>query len=308
MSHVTLDLGPMGGDVGAAQNHLQAIGYFHRIKSGANPLRKMPRLQNLMKGARREKGPCGRKSPVTIEYLNRIYDKVDWENPDAVTMWCAIAIAWFFAMRMSEYLGKSTQNEHNKDNNARHPILADAIEPLIDGRRAEWPDDIGEISICLSGSATDRLNQCAARPRNLIPTSVPNSNLWPVRRLAKLWKICPPKFQMNREREFATWRSGTPIKPGRVVALLRMAVSEQGLNPAAFSPHSMRSGGATDLYRATENIELVARMGRRGTSSISAYLRESGEVMRGFGCIMSQGGHTLHRATRDLISLRPRRD
>ena len=57
ISYVTLNLGPMERDVGTVQNHLQAIGYFHRVRIGINPLREMNRLQNITKGARREKDP-----------------------------------------------------------------------------------------------------------------------------------------------------------------------------------------------------------------------------------------------------------
>ena len=72
---------------------------------------------------------------------------------------------------------------------------------------------------------------------------------------------------------FASLRSGKPINPDGVVALLRMAVSDQGQTPSAFPLRSLIAGGAAVLYRETGNIELAARMGRWGTSSISAYLR-----------------------------------
>ena len=145
------------------------------------------------------------------------------------------------------------------------------------------------------------------RSHNKLPLEASKSHLCPVRNLVKLWKVCPVKFQRNTDRVFASWRSGKPIKPDRALAVLRAAVFEQGMSPSAFSLHSLRAGGATALYRATGNIELVARMGRWETSSISAYLWESHEIMRGLGKLMAQGGHTLHHATRDLITLQPNR-
>ena len=101
-----------------------------------------------------------------------------------------------------------------------------------------------------------------ARSSNLIPEEVPNSHLRPLSSLIKLWKICPANFHRGDERVFASWRSGKPINPDRVLALLRMAVFEQGLSPTALSLNSMRAVGATALYRETGNVELVAGMGR----------------------------------------------
>ena len=143
------------------------------------------------------------------------------------------------------------------------------------------------------------------RSRNMIPSDVENSHLCPVRGLKRLWKLPPSKFHRNNDRVFAPWKSGRPIKPDRIVALLRAAVFEQDMWHNAFSLHSLRAGGATALYRTAGNIELVARMGIWKTSSVSPYLCESHEIMRGPGRIMAQGGHTLHHATRDLVALRP---
>ena len=247
IAYVTLNLGPLERDVGTVQNHLQAIGYFHKIMIGINPLREMNRLQNIMKGARREKGPTKRKLPVTADDSNCIYKKVNWDYPDSVTVWCTISIAWFFMLRMGGYLEKAPQEHQSEDKATRHPLRMDEIEPMVNGRRGDWSDDIDEIAIYISGSKTDWMNQGMVRSHNIIPRDVPNSHLCPVRGLKSLWVISPSKFQRGNDRVFASRKSGRPIKPDRVVALLRMAVFEQGMCPTAFSLHSLRSGGATAL-------------------------------------------------------------
>ena len=191
----------------------------------------------------------------------------------------------------------------------RNPLLMGEIEPLCDGIRVEWSEDVNEISIYISGSKTDWANQGMVRSHNRIPEGIENAHVCPLRSLTKLWELSPSKSQWNTVRVFATWRPGQAIKPDRVASLLRMAVFAKGLYPSAVSLHALRAGGATALYRATGNIELLARMGRWKTSSISAQLWEIHEVMSGLGLIMAQwGGGTLQRAARDLISLRPARD
>ena len=140
----------------------------------------------------------------------------------------------------------------------------DEIEPMRNGKRVERPGDIGEIAIYNSGPKTDWLNQGMVRSHNIIPQGTKNAHLFPVRGLMKMRKLCPAKFHRNNDRVFASWRSGRAIRPGRALSLLRMAVFDQGMNPTSFSLHSLRAGGATALYRATGNIELVDRMVRWG--------------------------------------------
>ena len=53
IAYVALNLGPLERDVGTVQNHLQAIGYFHKVRDGYNPLTGMVRLKNLMRDARK---------------------------------------------------------------------------------------------------------------------------------------------------------------------------------------------------------------------------------------------------------------
>ena len=93
--------------------------------------------------------------------------------------------------------------------------------------------------------------------------------------VATVSALPPAQFRGGKARVCASWMSGEPIKPDRGASLFRMAVFQQGLNPSAYSIHSLRAGGAAALYRAAGHIELADRMGRRETRSISSYLRGS---------------------------------
>ena len=79
-----------------------------------------------------------------------------------------------------------------------------------------------------------------------------------------------------------------------LAALLRAAVFRRGSNPGSSSLHSLRSGGATALYQATKDVESVARFGRWKAKSISAYLRESHQMLAGLSDRMVSVSHTLH--------------
>ena len=95
----------MGRNVGTAQNHSHAIGYFRKEHYAVGPMREMFRLPNITKGDRREKGHARRKLQVTTDGINHVYIRIDWRNPDSVTSRCTISISWLFMMRAGEYIG-----------------------------------------------------------------------------------------------------------------------------------------------------------------------------------------------------------
>ena len=136
------------------------------------------------------------------------------------------------------------------------------------------------------------------RSRNIIPEGVPNSHICAVRSLIKLWKICPAKFHRDDERVLDSWRSGKPINPDRALALLRMAVSEQGMRPASFSLHSLRAGGRPPYTGRTETLSWSPGWGG-GEPVPSPHIYGGGhEIMRGLGKLMIQGDtrYTVRRA------------
>ena len=70
-----------------------------------------------------------------------------------------------------------------------------------------------------------------------------------------------------------------------------------GVNPDLYALHSLRSGGATALYRATGDLDLVDRYGRWKSSSIHGYLREPHQMLLGVAELMtSEGGPIIHSA------------
>ena len=72
----------------------------------------------------------------------------------------------------------------------------------------------------------------------------------------------PGEIRENGDSVCASWRRGDGIPTPHVTAMLRSAVIKNGRNPASFSLHFPRAGGATALYRATKDIDRAERFGR----------------------------------------------
>ena len=72
IAYVAFSVGPLGKEVSTMVTHLSAIGYFHRIRTGGNPLTKMSRVQLMIKGLRRASGPERRKLPFSLEDMRAL--------------------------------------------------------------------------------------------------------------------------------------------------------------------------------------------------------------------------------------------
>ena len=143
----------------------------------------------------------------------------------------------------------------------------------------EWGPSANGVSIYISGSKTDGLNQGPARPHRKVDDNSPNPHLCVATALLKLREAYPSKFHNARDSPFATCRNGEAMPSNYATSILRAAAFKQGRDSPSYSLHSLRAGGATAVYRATRDIELVSRFGRWRTASISCYLWESDQAM-----------------------------
>ena len=195
-------------------------------------------------------------------------------------------------LRMGEFL--KTNNKNMSD--GRLPNLMRDVEPLADGRMANWGNHVDEISVHIAGPKTDWANQGCIRPHKIIPLGPNNSDLCAERALIDLYEACPGKFPMSTENIFSPWRTGNYINSGHLDAHMRSAVYKKGAGHASFLLHSIRAQGATALHHATKDVELVARIGRwgGGGESISPYLWESHQMLTGLGVLMVANSHTRY--------------
>ena len=250
----------------------------------------MPRVSLMIRGMRRAKGPTQRKLPISIEDRTTLHGMMDHIDIDQQILWSTVLLSWFFMLRMGEMFDNNDKTRPE----GRHPLLMSDIDPLCKGNLTHWGDHVGEITIHISGSKTDWLNQGCVRSHTRVNSESPNRNICVAKALVDLFDLYPAKFAKNRDDGFATWRTGEGIPPATANALLRSSVAKNEHNPLAYALHSLRAGEATALYRATRDIGLVARFGRGGANSISAYLWESHQMMDGRSDHMVVGGHTIH--------------
>lgn len=72
----------------------------------------------------------------------------------------------------------------------------------------------------------------------------------------------------------------TPMTGDYFRKAIKLAVVTIGLNPKRFSGHSLRSGGATDLFEARTPYHIIKTMGRWKSDAAMRYYRSEEDVLR----------------------------
>ena len=103
--------------------------------------------------------------------------------------------------------------------------------------------------------------------------------LCPVESLSRMKRFWPnnPKHQESQQPLFR-WAAGGVLRRLEVQHFLQSAADGVGLPKDRFLSHSLRVGGATALYQATSDIQLVKRMGRWTSSAVHRYLQDGGTI------------------------------
>ena len=159
----------------------------------------------------------------------------------------------------------------------------------------------GEITVHIACSKTDWLNQGCIWSHAKIPYGPENSDLCAAIPLIELRDIRPKKLAIWRGNPIAIRLNRNHINATHLDAILRADIFELGPKSGAFSLHPMRLGDAA-LYQAARDVELAARFGRCGVKSIFAFLRDSRQMLAGFGDLVVDNAHTLRTGAKSSMS------
>jgi hypothetical protein len=119
--------------------------------------------------------------------------------------------------------------------------------------------------------------------------------LCPVKALDDYRSVCPGRFQgAEAHKPLFRWGNGITLKRTEVQFLLQRAAGAVGLPPDRFLSHSLRIGGASALFQASADIELVKRMGRWTSSSVQRYLYDGGHTLKELANKMAQVDKRVH--------------
>jgi hypothetical protein len=267
---------------GTIKQKIFAIRYAHLLAGHDDPTLHRSRLWAALNGIKRWQGQVRRKYPVTPRMLlwikGHLFESGDYEIAEAAVLWFAVMMGFFFLLRASEFLLQSGRS-WSCDRVLRGvdvSVRAGNV-PTTNFAEAE------ELVIVITGSKTDQYNE--GQIRNQFKSGEP---LCPVDAMRLLNQHFPQRVS-GSERNLALCRfsNGDPVKREDVQHLMQLAALAAGQDPNRMGSHSLRIGGATALYHATQDLELVKRYGRWLSDAFHGYLWESHEKQTGFSTGMA---------------------
>ena len=196
--------------------------------------------------------PVHQKLPISVDHLTKFYDALDFSRSDHLACWCAMLLAFFGCLRLSN-LVPSSQNQ---------------FDPLKHLRR----DDIRfEKNVVLLFYKWAKTNQHASKVSwiPICPVSDKRFNVkWCLELLLESVKAPSdaPLFTFGKNKFHS--RSS-------LVKLLDMCTLKAGLPPADYSWHSFRRGAAVFAFELGLADSAVQLLGDWSSAAFKNYLEFS---------------------------------
>ena len=197
----------------------------------------------------------------------------------------ALQHMFFYLCRASE-CGNSGGVDHEKI------VRGIDVAFKLDGTMCEELGKADELTRQFRKTKTDQ--QAFGASRTHYKSGDPK--LCPVTSMDILRSWAPERFGKGAEAHLPLfrWSSGAVLKREEIQACLQRGAEAVGLPPKRLMSHSLRIGGASALYHATNDIEMVKRFGRWSSGAVHGYLWESADQYKGVATQMANDKAVLH--------------
>ena len=217
----------------------------------------MPRLRQILKGVKVERGKEGKASrprmPITPTILRKI--KVIWLNGgtsfNSVMLWAAALVTFFSFCRSGEV---TVEDESKYDANT-HLSFADV---MVDNAASP-----SVVSLNIKYSKTDQ-----GRVGVRVILGRTGDDLCPVSALLDYLSR-----RGNKPGALFQWQDGTPLSKTKFVEATRQALTAAQLPAKDYTGHSFRIGAATTAAMAGLEDSAIQTLGRWKSSSYLLYIR-----------------------------------
>ena len=268
---------------------LYAIKRLHLVNGIELDFAKMPQLRLVMRGFKRVTRGPRRKLAISVKMLrdlvtNKDLDPAKWDDMIQIT---AVLFGFFFLLRSSEYL----RTEHGVDEDK-----CVRIEHLTFYRNNEIIDGAGplhatRVRLFLPFSKTSTTDNGVS----LVLDADPGNILCPIQMCNALRSLKPHRFREceGHKHIFAT-ANGTVLHKEKLQHHLKNAAASEGFNPADFTSHSLRAGGASAMYHNGFSAEEIQRRGRWVSDVWKVYIQGNSEGAEAMTRRMSTNSTMLH--------------
>ena len=236
---------------------------MHVVNGFDNPLADNPRLQLSMKALQYKCGKTTEKLPITYHILERIFQYID-TNHDKQLVWSAMTLGFYGLLRAAEF----TVPSQTKFNPSLHLTINDVSLRLSDsGTRF--------MSVMIKASKTDKT--CKGY---LVHIGCSGKQVCAVCAMSSYLASKYHKF--GDSGPLYKFINGTVLTKPLFVTMTRTYLAMIGVNPAKYTGHSYRVGGATTAAEAGLNEWEIKLMGRWSSNAYQTYIKTSVDTIINF--------------------------
>ena len=256
------------------RNYLSGVRTLHVLCNVQYLGKDSVELKLMLRGLARKKPHMTKQAaPLSPNILVRLLQYLDFNKAFDCTMWALLLLAFFTMSRKSNLVVTGAEKFNPEKQLCRSDVLVGSDGLLVTFR---W----------------SKTNQFGARKHVVPLLAIPESPLCPVRAYKSMLNMCPG--EPNDPAFFITAiRSKRPVTYYLLQKFIKKGVSQLGLDPKAFSSHSLRRAGATWAFQSQVPSELIKSHGDWASQAYMRYLDFS----------LSERLQVAERMTNEVIKL-----
>ena len=233
---------------------LSAVKFYHQVKGVLFPEQDFDIL-NTLHGLKRRKSHTPHQAlPLTPAILRDMFSVLDMENIKDLCLWCSYLVTFFCLFRKSNSVPQSSNNVDMKRTLLRRHIKVDVENNMV--------------YVHVTFAKTIQFgNRDLVIP---IPGNA-DSALDPVRHLHSLFTRAP----CSPDAPAFSFKPGSFITYSMFTTKLKKLLVAAGYNPALYSGHSFRRGGASYLFRLGASVLQIQASGDWSSQCFVRYLHVS---------------------------------
>ena len=283
-------LGWLGTSVATMKQAVFAIKDARKRAGHGDTTTKMHRLWIVLNSLEKNSVKRPRRLGVTVQMLKWIGKRMATGaesfgelKVDCRMVHAAMVTGWFFMLRAREFADS---------NGVDQEMILRGQDVSLTTRGQGDEENPQEVTMQFRKTKADQ--EAFGTCKTMLKTGVEHACV--VTALHRLREVAPRRFGSGPESHLPLfrWASGGVIKRLEIQNLLQRAAKSLGLPAERFQSHSLRIGGASALYQATGEIEVVKRTGRWTSSAVQRYLHDSRDVLSGLANKMAEVDQHVH--------------
>lgn len=241
----------------SVRQYLNVVRLMHLEAGHSNPMLNNWYISSILKGLKRHKGNVThQKLPITSHILNGILTVLDLSRPFDIAFWAACLVGFFSFFRKSNLLIPSLDQFDPKKHLCRSDVQFFSTGAII---LVRWSKTI----------------QFQERTLHIPLPHITKSPFCPSGALLICLRMIP---DLPEPSPLFCYTSSTGVKPithAGFTAFLRKCLHKLGFDPALYSGHSFRRGGASFALQCGLPADMIKLQGDWSSNAYQKYINPS---------------------------------